>query len=366
MGQSASVRAAGSPNDRTEASEVSLFWILTVLLRARWTFVIVTAVGLGLSLGYVLLKRPTFTATSSFLPLAQQDPSRAGLASLAGQFGVSLGAAPGGAQSPQLYADLLMTREVLAPIAADSFIVSEESPERVPLARFLRISGDGGPVVLEKTMRMLRERVISANAATRTTGVVTLNVRTRSAVLSLEISDRLLLAVNDFNLTRRQSQAAAERKFVEARLAEARTILRAAEEALQLFQQQNRQLAGSPELALRRQRLQREVELQQQLVIGLAQQYEESRIREVRDTPVITVIEHPALPARADSRSAFSTMFAALIVALLGAVSWVLASEVLRRRHGTGSDPMLEVFANELMAIWRAPTSRSSRRGTSS
>ena len=117
---------------------------------------------------------------------------------------------------------------------------------------------------------------------------------------------------------------------------------------------------------MRRQRLQREVELQQQLVIGLAQQYEESRIREVRDTPVITVIEHPALPARADSRSAFSTMFAALIVALLGAVSWVLASEVLRRRHGAGSDPMLEVFANELMAIWRAPTSRSSRRGTSS
>ena len=81
------------------------------------------ALGVGVALAMVQLKARTFTTSFSFVPQASQDQSRAGLANLAGQLGVSIGAAAGGAQSPQLYADLLRTRETLEPIARDSFVL---------------------------------------------------------------------------------------------------------------------------------------------------------------------------------------------------------------------------------------------------
>jgi uncharacterized protein involved in exopolysaccharide biosynthesis len=120
--------------------------------------------------------------------------------------------------------------------------------------------------------------------------------------VSLKIAERLLEGLNYFNLITRQSQARQERRFTEGRLEAARASLRAAEDVLQRFLQANRQFAESPALTFQRDRLQREVLLQQQVVVSLAQQYEENRIREVRDTPVITIIETPILAARPDSR----------------------------------------------------------------
>ena len=53
---------------------------------------------------------------------------------------------------------------------------------------------------------------------TQRTGVVSVDVKTRYADLSVQICQRLLGLLNSFNLETRQSQAAAERQFVEGRL----------------------------------------------------------------------------------------------------------------------------------------------------
>ncbi len=55
-------------------------------------------------------------------------------------------------------------------------------------------------------------------------------------------------------------------------------------------------VTGSPELTFEQARLQRDVAMLQQVFTTLTQSYEEARIREVRDTPVITVVESPRLP----------------------------------------------------------------------
>jgi hypothetical protein len=68
--------------------------------------------------------------------------------------------------------------------------------------------------------------------------------------------------------------------------------LTTAENALVDFENRNR-LLQSPGLTLERQRLQRRVEISQQVYLTLAQGYEQARIDEVRDTPVITVVDAP-------------------------------------------------------------------------
>ncbi len=334
--------------------EISLLWILAVLLRERRTILVITGVGVAIALVVALLRVPTYTTTFSFVPQVTQDPGRAGLATLAGQFGLSLGAMTGPAQSPQFYADLLRTREILAPVAADTFSLSDAPSLRVKLPEFLGVSGSNDAVVLDNTMRTLREKVIASNVATRTTGVVTVNVRTRSARVSLRIADRLLLGLNQFNLSTRQSQAAAERRFVEGRLEEARASLRAAEDALQRFLQANRQITNSPQLTFQRDRLERDVTLQQQLVTGLVQQYEDARIREVRDTPVITVIERPAIAVRADPRRRVMTLGAGLFVSLFLAISWALVRDAIYRRRDEGDDPAVALLASEWRRLRRA------------
>ena len=65
----------------------------------------------------------------------------------------------------------------------------------------------------------------------------------------------MLDLVSEFNLEKRQSQAAAERKFTEERSEQARTELLDAENRLQRFLQRNRDFGNDPSLTFERDRL---------------------------------------------------------------------------------------------------------------
>ncbi len=151
-------QSAGPGPAHHSDDEISLLWILAVLLRERRPILLVTGIGSAFALVVGLLRAPPYTSTFSFVPQVTQDQSRAGLANLVGQFGLSLGAMTGPAQSPQFYADLLRTREILAPVAADSFSPSDAPSLPMKLSEFLAISGSNEAVVLDNTMRALRER----------------------------------------------------------------------------------------------------------------------------------------------------------------------------------------------------------------
>ncbi|MGH7701841.1 MAG: GNVR domain-containing protein, partial [Gemmatimonadales bacterium] len=81
-----------------------------------------------------------------------------------------------------------------------------------------------------------------------------------------------------------------------------RADLREAEDRLQEFLQRNREFRNSPQLAFEYDRLQREVTMRQQVYTTLAQGYEQARIDEVRNTPLISIVEQPDLPVKPKSR----------------------------------------------------------------
>jgi uncharacterized protein involved in exopolysaccharide biosynthesis len=335
----------------SERDGESFAWVLAVLLIHRRFILAVGALGLLFALVGALVWSPSYTSSFSFLSQFGQGQSRSPLASLAGQFGLSVGDV---SEAPQLYADLVSTREVLSPIARDSFTLAPGNRQRVPLARFFHIAGSDQRVVEEKTLQTLRTRVIAASAATRTTGVVSVAVTTKSPEVSFEIAQRLLDGVNTFNVATRRSQAGEERRFTEGRLDASKAALRVAEDALQNFLSANRQFGNSPLLTFQRDRLEREVSLQQQLTVGLAQQYEDARIREVRDTPVISVIDKPGLPAMADPRQRALLVVLATFVALVLGIALVLMREGWdRRRRAETSNPSYSMLASEWQNLRR-------------
>lgn len=313
--------------------EVSIISIATMLLRHRWRLLKWASVGVAVAATLAFLRAPQYVASASFVPQGT-DAGRSGLATLAGQFGLSL---PPSNQmlSPDFYSRLLESRVLLRQIARDTFTVPELGGKRVSFLELFRIE-DGSAASREELGVKVLEDIVSTSVV-KSTGVVQLAVRTRWPSVSLAVATGLVDGVDDFNQRTRQGQAAAERKFVEGRLAVSAAQLRAAEDRLQAFLQNNRDMGRSPELTFERDRLQREVSLQQQVFTSLTQGLEEARIREVRDTPVITVIESPWVAAMPEPRGRLRLLLLGLFFGLSAGAASAFASETVARGRDNGN-----------------------------
>jgi uncharacterized protein involved in exopolysaccharide biosynthesis len=229
------------------------------------------------------------------------DATLSRLSGLAAEFGVTVpGTEPG--ESPAFYASLLASRDILRAVVLTSYPLSTARGDtaRATLVELYRVDGETAAIRRDKAVkRFLKDLDIETYRATELIGI---EVTTRWPTVSQGAAQRLLDLVSRFNLTTRQTQAGAERRFVQARLETARAELRAAEERLQTFLQRNREFRDSPALVFANDRLTREVELRQQVVTSLVQSFEQARIDEVRNTPVTTVVEPPDLPPQPDPR----------------------------------------------------------------
>jgi len=306
-------------------------------------FVVALAMGLP-----ALFKARTYTTTATFAPQSSNNQF-ASMNGLAAQLGVSVPSV--GAQSPDFYAQLIESRGILTSVAQGEYSDGSVGAKPKELADVLHIKGASPRDRLDATIRWLHQAIIAEAIAK--TGTVQVSVTAPSPQLADQIANRLLDLLNSFNLETKQTQAAAETKFVEGRLAEVRAELRRAEDELQQFLQVNRQLGAgqmaSPELNFSRDRLQQEVQLKRGLFNTLSQAYEQSRIEEVRNTPVITVFEQPDMPVHPDSRRVvvktllgfmFGSLVGVITALLLERVRWMKETEseefaqflVLRRR----------------------------------
>lgn len=332
--------------ERQEREPISLFTWATALLRYRWRIVRSVLVGGTMAAILVFLKPALYVASASFVPQGT-DVSRSGLAGLAGQLGVTV-PAMNQSLSPEFYAKVLTSRVLLTGIVRGTFVVPEQNGRRIAFLDLFDV--DGAPLKLreEKGTKLLT-KMITTNVV-KPTGVVELSVATKWPSVSLAIVSALVNGVNDFNQKTRQGQAAAERKFIEARLAVAAADLRASEDRLESFLRNNRQFASSPELTFQRERLQRDVNLQQQVFTSLTQSYEEVRIREVRDTPVITVIESPAVDALPKPRGrGVGILVGLLLGGFIGLILAVITDTTTRRR--AEGDPGAVEFIDTVRAV---------------
>ena len=116
----------------------------------------------------------------------------------------------------------------------------------------------------------------------------------------------------------RQSTAGERRRFIEGRVATSEQQLQHAEDALRTFYERNRQLQTSPQLRFEEQRLTRQVTVQQDLYLNLRREYETARIEEVNNTPVLTIIDQPAIPGRRSRpQRAITVLLVTLVVGIL-------------------------------------------------
>lgn len=309
--------------------EISLLALGSVLLRWRRTIFALGLVGAAAGLSMGLTSTRMYVSTATFIPGSESAAS--GLALAASQFGIRVPSSSGTWQPP-MYVELLHSRVLLGPIALDTVVVAEEGGRRTVVMDLLEV---GGPTLARRTdLAVIALKGIITATEDKKLNAVNISVSTKWPSISLALAERLLHGVNRFNLETRKSQATAERQFAEVQAREAEHALRAAEDRMLLFFQQNRNLGSSPELTFQKDRLQRDVALRQQVYTALSQNREEARIREVRDTPVITVLEGPQLASAGEPRrSVFKGMLGGVIGGLIGVLFSLLAREVIGTRR---------------------------------
>lgn len=325
-GTSAAPSLTSPGNDNQPA--LSLVGLATIILRRRAVFVRVALLTTLAGLAAGFLRPATYTAESVFLP----NTTRQAGSDLMSRLGLTL---PSSGESLAFYQDLLFSRELLLAAAGTEyrFATDESPPDTIvgTLAEIYEIEApDETRRLYAAASRLSRHIVVETNPAA---GTVKLTVSAPWPELAVRINRRLLELVNQFNVERRQSQAAAERRFIEGRLAEVQRELRSAEEEAEQFFSQNRRYAESPQLRFEAARLERKIGFYQQVYSALATSYESARIEEVRNTPVITIVDGPEASVRSGGRGLILRGVLGAVLGLSLTFGYVFTVEGLERQR---------------------------------
>jgi uncharacterized protein involved in exopolysaccharide biosynthesis len=207
------------------------------------------------------------------------------LQSIAAQFGIAAGT-PG--YNVYYFAQVAQSREVLRLVALDTV---EADGRRTAVMDLIEGEGDPPPERLERGIRDLEDRL-----SVRTddqADLVTLRVRGPSPASASALLAAVLDGLNAVTTASIRSGGSAERRFAQAQADSAREALLVAENRLRDFLTANRSITSSPALQFEDARLRRQIQVRQDLYLGLVNQAEAAKLREVRNTPAISLIQPP-------------------------------------------------------------------------
>lgn len=257
---------------------------------------------------------------------------------------------------PDFFAEVLTSQEILLATLLTPFSDDRSSPPvQRQLLNILRVKGKVPSEQLEKGVRKL-EKLVSASFSTRT-DIVTLNVDAPTAQLAADVANRMVQLLDSFNIVRRQYQSRELRRFSGERLDDARRELQAVEDRSLRFLQANRRFTDSPVLLFEAKRLERQVNLRQEIVLTLAREYEEAKIAEHLDVPLLSIIDRARPPYK---KSAPKTLLNTLIGVFATGVLVVLFTYA---RAMWSSEAREDPASHETLArAWRSLPVQSERR----
>jgi uncharacterized protein involved in exopolysaccharide biosynthesis len=148
--------------------------------------------------------------------------------------------------------------------------------------------------------------------------------------LASDIANMIYVVLVEFNTMSHTNKARMNRVFIQERLEDVNIALEDAEESLKIFREKNRSVVESPQLQLELGRLARDVELQTHLFITLQEQLELSKIKELDETPTLTILDQAVPPLYKDKPRRKRIVIIASFLGAIGAVACSLLRHVYR------------------------------------
>jgi uncharacterized protein involved in exopolysaccharide biosynthesis len=235
------------------------------------------------------LVAPRYRAMTKMMVIQNQGSSALGnLGNMAGALGLDLSQ---GASSLDLYAEYVMSRDLLAEMVSEPW-----RPEGGDETSLLSHWGEDGSdherliVAIEKFERSLQVRTIPM------AGVLEVTVETFDPHLSAYLAKKFVTRLNEFNAELKQWTGTNRAATLEGRLEEVMSDLKVSEDSLMAFRVMNLDISH-PKLRLEESRLIRDVTIQTEILQTIQVQKEMARLEAKSGEPVLRVLQtaHPPL-----------------------------------------------------------------------
>ena len=267
-----------------------------------------------------LFMRPFYIARASIFPPATDNPLGSfGLPSMIGMVGnFSLG--DDGASLFPLYEKFLFSRTLIENLLQ---LRLDAAGFDGTLMDYLAIEEPNATIRSAIATSVVREGL--SFEADKKTVVVTVGYQDADPKVAAAVVNEALELLDRFDVSTAARRASERRHFIEGRMNEASQGLMAAERSLEKFREENLRIGNAPELQMEQARLQREIEIQQQVYLTLRKEYELTRIEELRTVPVVNVLDRampplvpsgPSLVRNAGLAGFLGAAFVVLLVAL--------------------------------------------------
>jgi uncharacterized protein involved in exopolysaccharide biosynthesis len=273
--------------------------IIKLTLKHKTLAITVFILVLAAAFAIALLSTP-FYQTEAKIIYQTSSGTQANLSALAALAGIS--STKGDDPSAYLQ-DIILSNNMLQTILAEEWRVSKALPDTitpVSLQTLWKIepdtTKDDWQIRLQYGMlARLRKSKYIVFFQDKKSGVITLTTEFEDPQVSYDVNNFVYKQLNDILLNKMHFKASENRKFTEERLVEIKENLKNSEESLRRFRQRNR-LRLDPADELEDARLQRDVLVNQEIMIQMQKQYEIAKIDEARDMPVLDVIDIPMKP----------------------------------------------------------------------
>ena len=240
------------------------------------------------------ISKPIYTSTSKIMS-SSNGGGGSQAAGLAAQFGISM---PGGQSEPRwVYPSIVKSRILAKKMLKQKFDTKEFGPQKSLLKILTTHSGEfdfnSDPIIINAINSFINMIDISED---KKTSILTLKINASEPRLASEINQVLISQLESHQREYSKTKTSETKKFIEERMVYTQKELNLAEEALKDFTASNRRIENSALLLLERERLAREVTVLIGVFTTLKQQYETTKIEEVKESDYVITIDSPSLP----------------------------------------------------------------------
>jgi uncharacterized protein involved in exopolysaccharide biosynthesis len=311
---------SGQESSATERKPIDWIELLSTIWNSRKLIASVVGVMTVLAVIYSLILPEYFKSTATLLPETEKS-KLAGLGNLS-ELASLAGVSTGEVSLTKLYPTIIKSESVLKNVIYAQYHTNKFK-DPVNLIQFWEIEEKTPERAYEAALKALSKGLdVSMDLKT---GVVSLSIETREPQLSADILNNTTSELDRFIRTKRTTNASEERKWIEGRLVEVKGDLEKSERVLKEFRENNRRVIDSPQLLMEQDRLIREVQINSTLYIELKKQYELAKIEEIKNIPIINVMD-PARPATRKDRPHRTTIVLTLFsLSFLGSALYVIS-----------------------------------------
>jgi uncharacterized protein involved in exopolysaccharide biosynthesis len=308
-------------SDRFVDDGVDALSLLTPLLEKRRQIVVISILIALATGGIAALQARKYRAELSLTPVVNSKGTT-GLGGIAALAGATLNT--GYQLTPARMVELLKSRTVLAGVGMSTL---PGGKERV-IDRFLGERYTRGD---QEEIQKHLERIITVTT-NKETGTIDVSVEHRDSALARIIASRIVDSASQIFVRTSKAQAQQLRIAQEGRVEQARSQLAAAEERLRQFRFSNRATPAFSAASVDLQRLDRDIQLAEQVYTQAITDQQSAYARELEATPTVVIQDQiaPSLP-KVRKRVIVKTVIAGIVSFVLMCVA-VLLIDLTKRR----------------------------------